>query len=85
MPANDEEHVPMLGILRPQLARHANSEQACQAVAAIEPAEAAAEAAGRPADDSHSNGVTPEGMPAEVSHVTHLAEQMLRCRMCWGI
>lgn len=74
----------MLGSLKPQLAHHANFEQACQAVAAIEPAEAAAaEAAGMPIDYSDSNGGTPEVLPAEVIHVTHLAEQMLR-RMCWG-
>lgn len=45
----------MLGNLRPQLARHATFEEAFDAVAAIEAAEAAAEAAGLPTEESDSD------------------------------
>lgn len=45
----------MLGNLRPQLARYASFEEAFEAVAVIEAAEAAAEAAGLPAEESDSD------------------------------
>ncbi len=45
----------VLGNLRPQLARYASFEEALQAVAAIEAADAAAEAAGLPTEESDSD------------------------------
>ena len=65
----------VLGSLRPQLARSATFEEASDAVAAIEAAEAAAEAAGLPAEESDSDETdtrrlgsdSEDGMPPIVS------------------